>query len=304
MMLPCSVVIPTFFTGKIIENLFNSIPKVKEILVFDNSNDKELEELIKINYPRIKYIPTGDIGLAKTYNEALKKTSSQLMFITQPDVILENNCIENLLIAKKKYDNAALLAPLLFENNVYSKYDHYDLRINKKKDILNLKFKNFKNIFPSGDFVVEAINSTAVLIDKDKIENIKGWDDYYYTYLEDIDLCYRVRKKNYEIIKVKNARANHLAFKSHKPSKHEQINIKRVFNFSKSSIYFDYKNRSKLFFFSKTFKNFIKTFFKLIISLILVKKKKIKVNLIKIKAYYYFFYLEKFGKINIQMKED
>ena len=81
-------------------------------------------------------------------------------------------------------------------------------------------------------------------------------------------------------------------------------NIKRVFNFSKSSIYFDYKNRSKLFFFSKTFKNFIKTFFKLIISLILVKKKKIKFNLIKIKAYYYFFYLEKFGKINIQMKED
>ena len=45
-------------------------------------------------------------------------------------------------------------------------------------------------------------------IDKKKINQIGGWDNYFYTYLEDIDLCYRVRKNNFEIIKVKNSIVN------------------------------------------------------------------------------------------------
>ena len=199
----CSVVIPTYFPGKIIEKLFESIPPVKEILVFDNSNDHELEDLIKNKYEHVKYIPTGDIGLGNTFNKALGEIKTDLMFITQPDVVIEKNCIENLILAKKKYINSALLAPLIFENNQYSKYDHFDLKIDKNKKIKNYKIKNFKNIHPSGDIGVEAINSTSILIDKKKIVQIGGWDNYYYTYLEDVDLCYRVRKSNFEIIKVK-----------------------------------------------------------------------------------------------------
>ena len=299
----CSVVIPAYFPGKIIEKLFESVPPVKEILVFDNSNDHELEDLIKNKYEYIKYKPTGDIGLGNTFNKALGEIKTDLMFITQPDVVIEKNCIENLILAKKKYTHAALLAPLIFENNQYSKYDHFDLKIDKNKKIKNFKIKNFKSVYPSGDFGVEAINSTSILIDKKKIKQIGGWDNYYYTYLEDVDLCYRVRKSNFEIIKVKNSRINHTGFQSHKSSKHEEVNIKRIFNFSKSSLYFDYKNKSKLFFYLQSFKNFIKITLKFLINIILQKKKKIIINLTKLKAYYYFFFLENFGKRNIQLKQ-
>jgi GT2 family glycosyltransferase len=299
----CSVVIPTYFPGKIIEKLFESIPPVKEILVFDNSNDHELEDLIKNKYEHVKYIPTGDIGLGNTFNKALGEIKTNLMFITQPDVIIEKNCIENLILAQKKYIHSALLAPLIFENNQYSKYDHFDLKIDKNKKIKNFKIKNFKSVNPSGDIGVEAINSTSILIDRKKIKQIGGWDNYYYTYLEDVDLCYRVRKNNFEIIKVKNSIVNHTGFQSHKSSKHKEINIKRIFNFSKSSLYFDYKNKSKSFFYLQSFKNFIKIILKLLINIILFKKKKIVINLTKLKSYYYFFFLENFGKRNIQLKQ-
>tara|TARA_A100001015_G_scaffold227750_1_gene257297 strand:- start:192 stop:506 length:315 start_codon:yes stop_codon:yes gene_type:complete len=98
----CSIVVPTYFPGKIIEKLFKSFPPVKEILVLDNSNDNELKDLIYKKYNYIKYIPTGDIGLGKTFNKALEEIKTELMFITQPDVVLKKNCIENLLLAKKK----------------------------------------------------------------------------------------------------------------------------------------------------------------------------------------------------------
>lgn len=300
----CSVIIPTYFPGKIIENLLESIPPVKEILILDNSGDKELEDLIKNNYKKAKYIFTGDIGLSRTFNRALNEINTNLMFITQPDVVLEKNCIENLIIAHKKYKNSALLVPLIFENSQYSKYDHFDLRLDKNKKIKNFKIKNFKKIYPSGDFGVEAVNSTAILIDKKKIKEIGGWDEYYYTYLEDIDLCYKVRKNNFEIIKINNSIVNHVGFQSHKSSKHKEINISRVFNFNKSSVYFDYKNKSKSFFFFKCLKNLSKLFIKLIINIILLRRKKININLIKLKSYYYFFFLENFGKKNIQLQKN
>lgn len=195
-----------------------------------------------------------------------------------------------------------MLVPLIFEKNQYSKYDHFDLRLDKNKKITNFKIKNFKNIQPSGDFGVEAVNSTALLIDKKKIKEIGGWDNYFYTYLEDIDLCYRVRKNNYEIIKVKNSIVNHTGFQSHKDSKHDEINKKRVFNFNKSSLYFDYKNKSKFYFYLKLFKNLSKIILKLIANIIFFKRIKVQINLIKLKSYYYFFFLENFGKKNIQIK--
>ena len=298
----CSIVVPTYFPGKIIEKLFESFPPVKEVLVLDNSNDNELKDLINQKYKYIKYIPTGDIGLGKTFNKALEEIKTELMFITQPDVVLEKNCIENLLLAKKKYINSALLVPLIFEKNQYSKYDHFDLRLNKNKEITGFKVKNFKSVNPSGDFGVEAVNSTAVLIDKKKINQIGGWDNYFYTYLEDIDLCYRVRKNNFEIIKVKNSIVNHTGFQSHKLSKHDEINKKRIFNFNKSSLYFDYKNKSKFYFYLQLSKNLSKITLKLIVNTILFKRKKIEINFIKLKSYYYFFFLENFGKKNIQIK--
>ena len=119
-------------------------------------------------YKNIKYINTGDIGLGKTFNMALKLAKSDNIFITQPDVILRKNCLENLLLAKKKYKDAALLAPLLFEKNKYSIYDHLDLPLDKKKRIINRNSDNRIKSYPSGDFCVEAINSTALLIDKKK----------------------------------------------------------------------------------------------------------------------------------------
>ena len=149
---------------------------------------------------------------------------------------------------------------------------------------------------------MEAVNSTAVLIDKKKINQIGGWDNYFYTYLEDIDLCYRVRKNNFEIIKVKNSIVNHTGFQSHKLSKHDEINKKRIFNFNKSSLYFDYKNKSKFYFYLQLSKNLSKITVKLIVNTILFKRKKIQINFIKLKSYYYFFFLENFGKKNIQIK--
>ena len=98
----CSIIVPTYHPGEIINDLLNSLPEVKEIIILDNSDDINLKNLIIDRFKNIKYINTGDIGLGKTFNMALEIAKSDNIFITQPDVILRKNCYKKKIYQKMK----------------------------------------------------------------------------------------------------------------------------------------------------------------------------------------------------------
>ena len=128
----CTVVIPAFFPGEQIINCIESIPFFFKILIIDNSyNDRLRSDIKKFN--NVEYYNIRDVGIAKTYNYALNIIKTELIFITQPDVILRKNCLQNLINRTLIYDNAGFLAPVDFDNGIYSYYDFYDLKYDKKK---------------------------------------------------------------------------------------------------------------------------------------------------------------------------
>lgn len=291
-----TIIIPTYYPGDKILKLLKSISFNYEIFIIDNGNDSELKNIVQ-HYSNIRHFKVGDVGLGKSFNFALSKISSAYAFITQPDVTLFEDCIETLIRTIKKYPNAAIVAPLYFEENVYSPFDYYDLKISKLKKILpQKKFKNFKNILPEGDISVEAVNSTALLIDVKRILSIGGWDNNFYTYLEDIDLCLRLRQKGYEIIKSPLSKIDHAGFSSHKEENKKKMDVSRNWNFCWSSIYFCKKHRTQFFFFKYLFKITLKYLFKIILNFISNNKKKLIIYQIRFDACIKFILGKKFAE--------
>ena len=109
-----TVIIPTFYPGRIIEKCLASLPSVSEIIIIDNGEDLELEKIIRLQKHKIKHYKVGDIGLSKSFNIALAKSKNENILITQPDVYFEKNAILNLIKAQKKYNNAGIISPLSF----------------------------------------------------------------------------------------------------------------------------------------------------------------------------------------------
>lgn len=280
----CTVVLPTFFPGEQIINCIEAIPKIFKILIIDNSYDNRLIKFIK-NYKNIEYHNIGDVGLGKTFNYALSIIKTELFFLTQPDVILRKNCLENLINSVELYPLAGILAPVVFDNGIYSKYDFYDLKYDKINKIFNnKKFKDGINILPSGDYSVDAINATSMLLKTNLMKKIGGWDDNIYVYLEDIDISLRLKLNGNEIIKIRNSEVDHKGFSSHFLEIRETMNLSRIWHFTWSSIYFQKKfgkkyiyilNLVKVIFFSVT-KNIFHLFF--------FNKRKLNINNIKISA--------------------
>jgi GT2 family glycosyltransferase len=65
----------------------------------------------------------------------LSKITSEFFFITQPDVTIKKNCIENLIKSAKVYKDAAILSPVIYEEGLYSEFDFYNLKITKENKL-------------------------------------------------------------------------------------------------------------------------------------------------------------------------
>ena len=283
----CTVVLPTFFPGdEIFENL-KSIPTNLKIIVVDNSYNQSVKEKIS-KYENCEYHNIGDVGLGKTFNFALSKVQTPYVLLTQPDVILRKNCIENLIQGFKKYKNAGMVVPIVFDNKIYSKYDFYDLKYSRKKKIFLNKKNKINSTFPSGDFCVDAVNATTMLIRVEALEKINGWDDNYYVYLEDIDICLRLKLNDYSIIKIAEAKVDHLGWSSHFTEIKDTMNVSRIWHFTWSSLYFENKYCRKSVVLKKLFRIIFFSTFKLVLNLIIFRFNKVNQNIIKLSACFAF----------------
>ena len=287
-MLNITILIPTYYPGKIIKNLFYSLPEVKEVIVLDNGSDSDLKKIISEEFNFVKYINLGDIGLGKTFNYGLSISENENIFITQPDVILHKNCLENIVKKKKDYPKAAILSPLVFEKDRYAYYDAPPLTLINKKYFANENKPKYITQVPSGDLSVQAVTSTAIFLNRNLIKDCGGWDDYFYTYLEDIDLSVKIRQSGYEIIKVHDSKVIHSPFSSHDSKNYARINLKRIYNFAKSSLYFRKKHDTKKNFNLFFIKYLSKSLFSFFVSLIFCNFKKTKKNFYKLNGIYSF----------------
>ena len=288
-----TIIIPTFYPGRIIKKCLASLPPVSEIIIIDNGEDLELEKIIKLQKFGIKHYKVGDIGLSKSFNIALEKSKNENILITQPDVYFEKNSILNLIKAQKKYKNAGIIAPLLFEKKKYSQYDHLDLSLSKLGNLENIKKQKKINILPSGDICVEAVNATVMLIKKSIIKKINGWDENIYTYHEDIDLCLRLRRKKYSIIKVKSSIAHHIGFGSNKKKNKAKAERSRNWHYCWSSLYFKDKHNSKINFIFYYVKNLVKYFLKTILNILIIRNKKFNLNFMRLRACLNYLFIKK-----------
>ena len=279
-----SIIIPTYYPGPIIHKCLDSLPHNSDIIIVDNGNDDELKKIIKERNNKIRHFIIGDLGLPKSFNYAVEKALNENILITQPDVVFEKDAIENLLKASYKYKDAGLLAPIIFENDKYSSFNSLDLCLGKNGEIIKNSKGKKRNTMPSGDFCVEAVSATAMLLKKSVINQIGGWDENIYTYLEDLDLCLKLRRNNFPIIKIKNSKIDHIGFGSHKLENISKAELSRNWHFMWSSLYFKHKYENKNKFLIYFMKNFIKYFFKVIFCVLTLKKKKTILNFMRLRA--------------------
>jgi GT2 family glycosyltransferase len=175
-----------------------------------------------------------------------------------------------------KYKNSAILSSKVINDNDQLDTEYRLIKFNKKNKIINIKKKLRKNFLYheiSGDICVDAVTCTTMFVNCEFIKKIGGWDNNYFMYCEDIDLCLRARISGYQIIKVFDSKVKHLGFSSHSEEYNEAFDHKRNWHWAWSQIYFNRKHCDKYFYYKTVIKLVVISFTKMILYFLISKKK-------------------------------
>ena len=254
--------IVTFKSEKVIFNCLKSIKNIKKIIIFDNSNDIELKHKILKKYPKIQFIVSKkNLGYGGGNNQILKKSKTKYFFLLSPDTILKKKCEQELMKQINKIKDFSLIAPFAKEKN-FGFFQE------------NKKIKN-KNLLE-----VDYVKGFAMLFNTKKIKKFKMFDENIFLYLEEIDLCKRLRKKNHKIYVCKNAKIVHIGAKSSNLGFEYEKN--RNWHWMWSKFYFNKKHFGTFYAVNKYFFQIIKDIFKLIIFSMMLNRKKVFISYLRL----------------------
>ena len=266
-----SIIIVTLKSEKVIHQCIKSINQNIPIIVVEHSDNKKLKEDLEKKYNNLKCIlAKSNLGMGSGNNIGLKAANTDYVLLLNPDVLLEDNTIEELFLASQNLANFSMLAPL--EKN----FNNYGF-LNKKKSNKNLE---------DAPFEVDFIDGFAMLINKKKFKEIDYFDENFFMYLENNDLCKRSRDKGDLIYIVPKSKINHLAAKAVDKKYEDEVEFSRNWHWIWSKFYFNKKHYGFFKAFYEGFPRYCSSLIKFLFYLLINNKNKKKIYFNRASGFY------------------
>ena len=233
-----SIVIVTIRSEGIIDQCIESINQDLPIIVVENSNNTNFINYLEKKYKNIKCVlSNGNLGMGSGNNLGIKEVKTDYVLIINPDVILEKDTIDELIIASENISDFSILSPI--SSNI--DYPNYALDEKQKK----IKKENLP-------FSVNAVDGYAMLFNKKKIDLIMSndpsnpknnyFDESFFMYLENNDLCKRLIEKGEGIFVAPKAKINHFGANAVNKKYNKEVELSRNWHWIWSKFYFKKKH--------------------------------------------------------------
>jgi len=256
--------IVTFKSSSVIHKCLKSIPNGYPILIVENSSDENFKKELENSYENLQCILNYEnLGYAKANNIGLEKAKTKYVFLLNPDAILKQDTIQTMLTASEDIKDFALLAPVI-QNELSPNFGFFDRDTtdNLKKDLENNRYTK-----------VDYIKGFAMFFNMEEFRTIGFFDQNIFIYLEEIDLCKRLKENQKNIYVISNAIITHYGGKSHDEDVNHEMEVSRNWHWMWSSFYFEKKHNGIVTAYLKTFKTFLFALLKFLIIFLLNKKK-------------------------------
>ena len=261
--------------------VFRCLENIKnfKIIIVDNAGNISLKNKIEEKFKIYKYILNKkNYGYTKAANQAIKQCNTEYVLMFQADGLISNKDISILLESHKKYENCFITSPTYYDEDSKLSYSSgYLPEKNSKKDILNLE----------GDICVEAVLGSIILFKKKDIIELGLFDENFFLYYLDFELCRRIINRKKSIIQIFDTKAQHV---------HGQLKVKnllkrifiRNYHFTFDELYYFFKINKHSEIFNKLKKKLPNYVIKSIINLLTFRLNQSMYYFAKIKAFYNF----------------
>ena len=253
-----TIVINTFNSEDKIHQCINSIESKAKVIIIENSNNIKFREELEKKYSNLKCFLAGEnLGYAKGNNLGLSKVKSKYALILNPDATLSSDTLEEFLNSAENFPNFAIIGP--------AKQDEYSISQDKEN--------------PEQVFQVNSLKGFAMFLNLEEFKEVGFFDENFFIYLEEIDLCKRLKKKGKKIYLDRKVIVHHIGGSSHNKKIDFEMELSRNWHWMWSTFYFNKKHFGYLYAVISVSKNFFSSLIKILFFSLIFNQLKKKIYL-------------------------
>ncbi|MFZ5433783.1 MAG: glycosyltransferase family 2 protein [Calditrichota bacterium] len=201
-----------------------------EIMVVDNASTDGSVELIENEFPEVILIKSArNLGFAAALNRGFERALGEFYFILNPDTLVPPNSVRKLLSFLDNNSSVGIVGAQLtyLDGNPQDSTFRFP---SLPREFLNYlpeikailqprrwagnvcKFITNKDIVENRcePFVVDCVSGAALLVRRDVVKQLNGFDDGFFVYHEERDFCRRAWTAGWEVWSIPTAQVIHL----------------------------------------------------------------------------------------------
>ncbi len=214
-----SVIIVTYQVQAYLAQCLNSLEAAcqglaAEVVIVDNASNDGTAEFVAQSYPKIPLIRNSDnVGFGRACNQGVRRTTGEYVLFLNPDTMVQNSSLAELASFLDHHPDAGIVGPrilgpdgrlqlacrrsfptpaaALFRLLGLSRLFPRSRRLGR----YNLTFLD-----PEIESEVDAVSGSCMMVRRSALDRIGGFDEEFFLYGEDLDLCHRVRTAGWKIM--------------------------------------------------------------------------------------------------------
>ena len=236
-----SIIIVNYNTAELLAPCLNSVePRSDlglEVIVVDNASQDDSAAMVSRDFPWVKLIANeSNAGFARANNQALKVSNREYIYFLNPDTVVQPGAFEAMIGFMESHRDVGLAGTRILNPNgsVQSSVERrYPGERRAQKDLRGLP----------GD--IAWVLGASMVARRAIVEELGGFDEGFFLYGEEQDLCLRIRKAGWKIGFIPDAVVVHWGGQSERTTSTEDLWKKK---FTAESLFYrkHYSKRSIL----------------------------------------------------------
>jgi GT2 family glycosyltransferase len=195
-----------------IENTAGSL--AYEIIVVDNDSADGSQAYITRHFPKVKLIANNvNLGFAKANNQGIRESCGEFILFLNTDAAVQPGALDRLIGELRSDPKAGAVGPALLRGS-HSYQVSFGRRVNffselLQKLVLNPYFK-YALKWSRKKRRVGWLSAACLLVRRTALLSVAGFDEDFFIYFEDLDLCLRIKKAGWTLVFLPQARVFHV----------------------------------------------------------------------------------------------
>jgi len=209
-----SIIIVSYNVKTFLQHCIHSVQKASlglntELFVVDNNSIDGSGEMVQREFPNVNFIG-NDInrGFGKANNQALKRSRGKYILFLNPDTLIEENTLSVFFEFMENNKKVGIAGPKILNSDgslqlaCRRSFPSPSIALPKLLGLSSLFPKsklfgkyNLTYLDPDKSYAVDAVSGSFMFCRGELIRELKGFDEDFFMYGEDLDLCRRVQLK-------------------------------------------------------------------------------------------------------------